>query len=255
MAATDTAMAEQISLRGKSVVVAISGVDIGTGLSAGLLERGAHVALLSDNREVLDSAPAGVSVIAVDFAERSSVASGFAQAAQHHGAPTLVVLSALPSAVAHSKALADLSDAEWLGGARSAIRSVLHCLQSASASLQENAGTVALIGPSLALVGCRNLVALTTALEGQRGLMKSVARQWGHSGATLNWIACNARTLSPLFAQLPLPTKADAVPVALGRAPQLRADIVPVLEFLASPAGHAMTGMTLTLDGGEWMLP
>jgi 3-oxoacyl-[acyl-carrier protein] reductase len=255
MAATDTVMAEQISLRDKSVVVAISGVNIGTELCAGLLERGARVALLSDNSAVLDSAPAGVHSIAVDFAVRSAVANGFVQAEQHHGAPELVVLSALPSAVAHSKALVDLTDAEWLGGARSAIRCVLHCLQAAGVYLQKNAGTVALIGPSLALVGCRNLVALTTALEGQRGLMKSVARQWGHSGATLNWIACNARTLSPLFAQLSLPTKGDAVPVALGRALELRADIVPVLEFLASPAGHAMTGMTLTLDGGEWMLP
>ena len=96
---------------------------------------------------------------------------------------------------------------------------------------------------------------LTAALEGQRGLMKSVARQWGHSGATLNWIACAPRALSPLFDAAPLAAKSDAVPIALGRAPDLRADIVPVLGFLGSPAGHAMTGLTITRDGGEWMLP
>jgi len=45
------------------------------------------------------------------------------------------------------------------------------------------------------------------------------------------------------------------VPVAMGRAPDLGREIVPVIEFLGSAAGRAMTGATLVLDGGEWMLP
>ena len=31
--------------------------------------------------------------------------------------------------------------------------------------------------------------------------------------------------------------------------------IVPVIEFLGSAAGRVMTGATLMLDGGEWMVP
>ena len=59
--------------------------------------------------------------------------------------------------------------------------------------------------------------ARSKALEGQRGLMKSVARQWGSTGVTLNWVAVAPATLSPALARAPLATKADAVPVALGR--------------------------------------
>ena len=50
-------------------------------------------------------------------------------------------------------------------------------------------------------------------------------------------------------------TRESAVSVALGRAPDPRTEIAPTLAFLASKAGRAMTGATLMLDGGEWMVP
>ena len=43
--------------------------------------------------------------------------------------------------------------------------------------------------------------------------------------------------------------------VALGRPLDTQREIVPVIEFLGSAAGRAMTGATLMLDGGEWMVP
>lgn len=242
------------ALRGKAVLVAVSGVDIGGAIVAGLLDQGARVALLTDNRELLATTSAAV-VIDTAFSARAAVASAFEQAIARLGAPDLVVLSALPAVAAQVKPLVELTDEEWLGGARTAIRTTLHCLQAAGTYLKPRGGAVALVGPSLGLVGCRGLVGLTTALEGQRGLMKSVARQWGHAGVTLNWIACAPRALSPVFAQAPLAIKSDAVPVALGRAVDPRTELAPVLGFLASAAGRALTGTTLTLDGGEWMVP
>ena len=112
-----------------------------------------------------------------------------------------------------------------------------------------------MLAPSLSLVGCRELVALSTALEGQRGLMKSVARQWGGTGVTLNWIAAAPRALNAVFDAAPLASKPDAVTVALGRAIDPCKEITPILGFLASEAGRTITGATLTLDGGEWMVP
>jgi len=49
--------------------------------------------------------------------------------------------------------------------------------------------------------------------------------------------------------------KPDAVMVALGRPLALGAEIAPFIEFLGSPEGRVMTGATLMLDGGEWMVP
>ena len=93
------------------------------------------------------------------------------------------------------------------------------------------------------------------ACHSRAGLVKSTARQWGQRGVTVNWIAAAPRGLSPVFAKLPLPIKPDAVMVALGRPLDTQREIVPMIEFLGSPGGRAMTGATLMLDGGEWMVP
>jgi|GEM_PF-398671 len=241
------------ALRGKVVLVVLSGLDIGGALVAGLLDQGARVALLTDNRELLAMSTAAT-LIDTAFDARAQVEAAFELATELLGAPDLVVLSALPAIAAQVKALVELTDEEWLGGARTAIRTTLYCLQAAGAYLKPRGGAVVLVGPSLGLVGCRGLVGLTAALEGQRGLMKSVARQWGQTGVTLNWIACAPRALSSVFAEAPLAVKSDAVPVALGRAID-PAELAPVLGFLASAGGRVFTGATLTLDGGEWMVP
>jgi 3-oxoacyl-[acyl-carrier protein] reductase len=151
--------------------------------------------------------------------------------------------------------LAELPEAAWYESVRETLRTTLHVLQAIAPVLRERGGSVTFLAPSLSLTGCPGLVALTTALEGQRGLMKSVARQWGATGATLNWVAVAPATLWPAFAQAPLAIKADAVPVALGRALDLGEEVAPVIAFLASAAGRKITGATLCLDGGEWMLP
>ena len=68
-------------------------------------------------------------------------------------------------------------------------------------------------------------------------------------------MALAPRGLSSRFDGLPLPVKPDAVMVALGRPLDLASEVVPVIEFLGSPQGRVMTGATLLLDGGEWMVP
>jgi hypothetical protein len=47
----------------------------------------------------------------------------------------------------------------------------------------------------------------------------------------------------------------EAIPVPLGRRPNASEDLAGVVEFFTGSAGRALTGMTITLDGGEWMLP
>jgi enoyl-[acyl-carrier-protein] reductase (NADH) len=84
--------------------------------------------------------------------------------------------------------------------------------------------------------------------------MKSVARQWGAAGVTLNWVSAAPGAFAS-FEGVALAAKPDAVSVALGRAPDPRAEIAPILGFLASEAGRSITGATLMVAGGEWMVP
>ena len=240
----------------RAIVVLTSGVDIGSPIAAALAARGARVACLSD---ACDASPIDgderITRIATSFASRAELEKAFAAAVEAVGVPGLVVVSAMPLAALAAADIVTLSDDRWRASCGAAMKSVLYALQASHTHLSARGGSVVVIGPSLSLAGAPQLVPLSTAIEGQRGLVKSTARQWGRLGLTVNWIAAAPRGLSSLFDALPLPVKPDPVPVALGRPLDLASEIVPVLEFLGSAAGRAMTGATLVLDGGEWMVP
>jgi NAD(P)-dependent dehydrogenase (short-subunit alcohol dehydrogenase family) len=238
------------------IYVLTSGLDIGSTIAASLASRGARVAWLTDGAD----APAadlgeGVTRIAASFVSRVDLETAFASAVEQVGAPNQVVASAIPHIALVAQDIATISDEHWRAACAAAMKSVLHGLQAGHRHLSARGGSVVVIGPSLSLAGAPQLVALCTAVEGQRGLVKSTARQWGKSGVTVNWIAAAPRGLSSLFDKLPLPVKPDPVPVAFGRPLDLASEIAPVIEFLGSGAGRAMTGGTLVLDGGEWMVP
>jgi 3-oxoacyl-[acyl-carrier protein] reductase len=239
----------------RTALVISVGTDVGPALLAGLQAQGARVALLTDNTEAAGARADGIHRLPIKPGSRAAVQSAVDAAVAAVGAPDLAVLCIMPAVSVQLTELAELPEAAWYESVREAIRTALHVLQAIAPVLRERGGSVTFLAPSLSLTGCPGLVALTTALEGQRGLMKSVARQWGATGVTLNWVAVAPATLSPAFAQAPLAIKADAVPVALGRALSLGEEVVPIIAFLAGAAGRKMTGATLCLDGGEWMLP
>jgi 3-oxoacyl-[acyl-carrier protein] reductase len=211
------------------------GADVLHPLAEGLTELGADIAL----------------EIALKVTEQPSVD----RLAAELPAPDLAVLCLVPDAALARQPLAAQSFETWKEAAQDGLFETIRLFQALEPHLVSRGGAVTMIGPSLSLVGCPELVALTTLLEGQRGLVKSLARQWGARGTTVNWIAAAPRALSAAFADAPLAAKPDAVSVALGGPSELQRDIAPVLAFLAAPAGRKLTGQTLTLDGGEWMTP
>jgi NAD(P)-dependent dehydrogenase (short-subunit alcohol dehydrogenase family) len=241
---------------GRVTYVLTSGLDIGSPVAAALAARGGRVAWLTDGTDApavdIDSR---VTRIPAGFASRAELEKAFAFAVEDVGEPEQVVVSAIPYLALEAQDIATMTGEHWRASCGDAMKSVLHALQASHTHLSERGGSVVVIGPSLSLAGAPQLVALCAAVEGQRGLVKSTARQWGRSGVTVNWIAAAPRGLSSRFDTLPLPVKPDLVPVAFGRPLDLGDEIVPVIEFLGDGAGRAMTGATLLLDGGEWMVP
>ncbi|HEU0199922.1 MAG TPA: SDR family oxidoreductase [Burkholderiaceae bacterium] len=243
------------TVQNRTVFVATAGIDIGTAIAAGLVAAGARVAWITDGEEPRQSSGLSVVRIGTNFDSRAALEGAFAQATERIGPPTQIVHSALPEIAVASAEIAALSAAHWSASCRAALSATLYCLQAAFMQLNGRGGSIVLIGPSLSLAGAAGLVPLSTAVEGQRGLAKSSARQWGRAGITVNWIAAAPTALSPLFAKTALPTKPDPIPVAFGRPLDLQAEIVPMIDFLGRSAGRALTGATLVLDGGEWMVP
>ena len=171
------------------------------------------------------------------------------------GEPSQVIVHALPQAAVINRTVVEHDDAQWQAACGIAMLQTIHLLQCLGPALKTQRASIVFVGASLALVGAERLAGLVTLYESQRGLMKSLARQWGEHGVTCNWVCLDARELWPGFAHFKLPMRLEAIPVALGRRPDAAADLAGALEYLASPAGRAVTGATLCLDGGEWMVP
>jgi NAD(P)-dependent dehydrogenase (short-subunit alcohol dehydrogenase family) len=111
--------------------------------------------------------------------------------------------------------------------------------------MRERGGRIVLVIPTLAGFGAPGFVPQTAAAEGVRVLAKSAARRWGADGITVNCVAPDVATLAGRSGDAP--AGADS---ALGRPPDIRLDIAPVVALLASDAARFVTGETLRVDGG-----
>jgi NAD(P)-dependent dehydrogenase (short-subunit alcohol dehydrogenase family) len=225
---------------GGHVIVVSHGLSLGAVLVAGLQRHGARVALV---RSAFDS--------------KAEADAAIAEAAQEAGGADLIVYAGTDPAALAVRKLDQLSVEDWRAGVHRSMLSCLFCLQASHGQQQERGGAVVLVGPSTALVGAPSLVPLMTLAEGQRSLMKSAARQWGHHGMRLNWVGVAAHHYSADLADAPIPPVPELgpPPPALGRTPEPQTDVADVIAWLGSSGARAVTGASLNLDGGNWMVP
>jgi 3-oxoacyl-[acyl-carrier protein] reductase len=112
-------------------------------------------------------------------------------------------------------------------------------------------GAVVLVAPTVSQEGAAGLVPYTTAVEAQRLLAKSAARQWAADGITVVVVAPRLDAMAPGV------DAADALrtdPV-LDASTRDADSVARLVALLADPAARAMTGGTLAVDGGALMAP
>lgn len=252
-AAMQTASMRSAPLAARSIAVAVCGRGIGERLATAFAARGARVALLADPPRT--DPVSGVTLHAADFSSSAAMRQAFESVAASQGPIEIIVHAAVPEASQTARALTEQSDEQWQAACAAALDASFHCLQGLHASLAATAGLLVQIGPSFAQCGASGLVALSAASEAQRGLLKSAARQWGSDGIRAVWIAVAASEISSALTEAQLPLRSEAIPLPLGRVPRLDEDIVDMIVALHGAAGRSSTGLSLTLDGGEWMLP
>jgi NAD(P)-dependent dehydrogenase (short-subunit alcohol dehydrogenase family) len=229
---------------GLRVVVAAQGLGPGEALALGLEQQGAKVARLG---ACGSSRP--------DW-QRPDWQDAFDAAVRDLGGLDLVVHgTALP--VAQPADLDALSLADWQRSTSGALFETLCCLQAARPHLSERGGTIVVVGPSAALVGTPGLVPWITLAEAQRTLVKSAARQWGVHGIRLHWLGLGAVVYGDALrdARIPGVPELGPPPPALGRVPDAHADAAALVALLAARGAASLTGATLNLDGGDWMVP
>lgn len=143
---------------------------------------------------------------------------------------------------------------DWMAAADTPIFDLLALLNGLRDAIGERAATIVLVGPEIGQTGAVGHVALSAMVEGQRGLMKTLARQWGPA-LRFAWAGVWPPLLLPDIDVAALPEQPELgpyVPPAGGRPGWSEvAETVLALARLA----RASTGQSVLVDGGEWMLP
>jgi 3-oxoacyl-[acyl-carrier protein] reductase len=115
--------------------------------------------------------------------------------------------------------------------------------------LDQNSGSIINIASIVALRGAAGLATYAATKAGQIGMTRSLARELGPKQIRVNAIAPGYLE-TEMSASLAEEQRASIVRrTPLGRLGRVE-DVVPVVEFLLSPAAAYMTGAVLVVDGG-----
>jgi 3-oxoacyl-[acyl-carrier protein] reductase len=222
-------------LSGRAVLVTGGATGIGQAIALGLEDAHATVAVLDGG-----------------FVSRAEAEAAFAAVREAAGGLDAVVHAFVDPAALTPQPLAETAEGEWDRRCAAVLRAALYCCQAAARELSGRGGRLVLVTPTIALTGATDLVPYATAVEGMRAMAKSAARQWGEWGVSVNCVAPPVELMAP---GTPPPAGVVFAPPALGRDPDGRADVAPVVALLASDAAHMVTGVTIPVDGGVVMAP
>jgi NAD(P)-dependent dehydrogenase (short-subunit alcohol dehydrogenase family) len=243
-------------------VALVTGADqaLGRGLAVALGRAGADVGLLGADLDSIAGAAADVADtgartarLAVAYERRADVEAVFSAADTALGPVDIVLHTAVDPIAVEPVPLVDVDEDRWEAVWEATMRSSLLCCQAAFTHMAGRGGRIIFSTPTLSMSGAAGLVAYTAAVEGQRLLAKSAARQWGVHRITVNCVAPAPATAEgdEVGGRHHLPLN----PAPLGGPGDPETDLGPVVVFLASDAGHFVTGATICVDGGVWMAP
>jgi 3-oxoacyl-[acyl-carrier protein] reductase len=188
-----------------------------------------------------------------DLTTREGAGAAVDEAVAALGGLDVVVHAAVHPLALEPVEAAAIDDARWDAVWEQAMRASLFLCQAAHPHLaRRGGGRIVFVTPTLSLSGAPGLVPYATAVEGQRLLAKSAARQWGPQGITVNCVAPSAALAGVEPGAL---GAVSLAPPALGGPGDPEADVGPVVVFLAGTDSHFLTGATLAVDGGVWMAP
>lgn len=250
-------------LAGRTAIVTGAGQGVGEGIARALAARGANVVVAARRADtgepVADSIrAAGGSAVCVptDVTRRPDVDACVAAAVEQFGSVEIVVHNAFSGAVPHRLEATDF-DEHWKLMSRTGVWAVLHCGQAAWPQLRaagDRGRFVILTSPS-GVEGSATIPLYSPVKAAERAIAKSLAREWGAHGVTVNCIAPVAASpaLAAAFGRTPAMKAAVEARTALGRVGDITDDVGVVAAFLASDDARYVTGQTIVCDGGSFM--
>jgi NAD(P)-dependent dehydrogenase (short-subunit alcohol dehydrogenase family) len=254
-------------LDGVRVIVTGGASGMGAGIVGAYGAHGAHVISVDiqagPGMEIAEKAtaagPGWARFTEGDVSDKSSVDAAFAAATTALGGLDVLVHAAgiAPGAPAESIAVEDWDNVFAVNA-----RGTFLTNQAAFRSLREGGGRIINFASSAGVAGLPNKAHYSASKGAVVAWTRTVAKEWGKYGITVNMIApaistpMYARTRSLMTAEqlaaLDATLKAE-MPID-GRLGEIDRDLVPMMVFLAGPGARFMTGQIFSVDGGILMV-
>lgn len=248
-------------LAGRAAIVTGAGQGVGEGIARCLAAAGAGVVIAArraDNgepaAEAIRAGGGDAVFVRCDVTVRADVDAAVATAVERWGRLDVMVHNAV-SPPGPPRPIQEIDDETIAAQIATTTTATFHCAQAAFTELAAHRGSLLILTSPAGIEGSGNLPVYGAVKGAQRGILKSLAREWGPHGVRVNALAPVAWTPAMHAATAANPTlEARLVGrTPLGRIGDAAADIGPVAVFLASDLARHMTGQTLAVDGGRYL--
>ena len=239
-----------LELKGRTAIVCGASAGIGLGIAEALAEEGANVAMFARRRDVLEREADRLGALAVrgDVSVPADLERLVERTLEAFGGVDIVV----NNSGGPPRTTALEMDEESIEAAVqlllvSAVRLTALCLPHLEGT---GHGRIVTVTSSTVKEPVDNLALSNTVRPGVVGWSKTLARELGPKGITVNCIAPGRIDTERLKEVYPEgPTEADLATIPLGRlgAPREIGDLV---AFLCSDRGAYVSGTTIPVDGG-----
>ncbi len=241
-------------------VVLITGAAQGIGrvLAASFVQAGARVVLADRN---LDKAQASAQAladnggqamaVAVDVADASSVAAMANQVEQAYGGVDVLINNAALFSTLKMQPFDEIPLEVWETVQRVNVTGPFLCTRAFLPGMKQRGfGRVIHMSSGAVTLGRPNYLHYTTSKAAVIGMTRSMARELGPHGITVNAVLPGSVSTEIERETVTPETKQRIVQmqcIPRGQTPQ---DLVGVMHFLAGDGSSFMTGQSLTVDGG-----
>jgi 3-oxoacyl-[acyl-carrier protein] reductase len=237
-------------LEGRTAVVCGSSTGMGLGIAEALADAGAAVVMFSNDAAGLESEARrlGATPVSGDLTRSQDRERLIAEAVEAHGGLDIVVLNG--GGPADSGAV-EVTEEQLRAGFELVLVPMVHIAQLALPHLRESpAGRIVAITSTSVREPIDGLVVSNALRPGLVGWLKTLSREVGRDGITVNAIApgrIETRTFAEFYEHRS--RDADLEEIPLGRFGTPR-EIGEVVRFLASDGGAYVTGAQIPVDGG-----
>ncbi len=235
----------------KVALVTGAGRGIGAAIARRLAAEGARVVVhYRDSREAAEALAAEIGGLAVqaDLTEPTAAERVVAEALAHFGRLDILVNNA--SSFAADVNFAEASWADFQAEFDGVVGAVVLPTQAAvPVMIQQGGGRIVTLGATLTQRPASEYIVHTTAKSALIGLTRTLARELGPHGITVNMVS-PGMTLTEYSSGLPEDVKVKVAGLTPLRRLATPEDVADAVLFFASPLAGFVTGATLAPDGG-----